>query len=330
MVRTLTLLAGVALLVVGVDPALAKSKKRSGKKGTVTVECSIAGARVLLNGKGVGKTPLRDHPLPAGSHTVTVKKPGFLDYSEKIQGGPGKAVKVFADLLPFAGVLKVTASVANAEVAVDGKVVGKAPLEHEVKIGSHEVRVTTPGQAPFVTTVQADPGNEYPVHAAFSGAPAPAVDELALVPVGSGGDDPLALTSPPSGGADDLTLAPLPGSGSGSGSSASGAPDDLALAALTPLPGAGGGLEEIAAVDPALVAPTRGEAVGTTVTPAKPWYLTWWALSAAAAIVITGVTVTAIAVSGGGDPEGDRVDGVWTIGAESEWYDSPTYAVWAF
>ena len=301
---------GLAVLTAtwaNVTPAWAKAAK----KVPLTVEGSMVGAKVLVDGKEVGKTPLKKKEIAVGAHTITVKKLGYLDFTEKIQATAGKPISVFADMLPFAGVLRVSANVAKATVSVDGKQVGKAPLEYEVKLGQHTITVSAPGYSTYTQTVSADPGSEYQVKANLNkgnGGGAVAGPGLELVP----------LTGPPGtgknphskgtksnaasagvGGVDDLALAPLPGgtspqAGGGSAANEPGleAPplgDGLALEPLASLKEIRAASVTPGAPSPGAMGPTSG--VVATVESAKPWYKEWWVWTAAAAVVVTGVSV---------------------------------------
>jgi hypothetical protein len=231
----------------------------------LALTCSVDGAAVTVDGKSVGNTPIMQQALMSGTHTVVVKKLGFLDFIEKLEIEPGKTVRLAANLLPVAGVIRVTANVSNARVAVDGKRLGKTPLEREVKIGRRTVTVTAPGYSPYSETISADPGNVYEIVADLDEAPG-AGDDLAAAPhSGAGAGEELLLTALPE-------LAP-PGSGG----------ESLELTALAPIPGG---------------VPMRAGDVGTTVEEETPWYLEWWVLTAAAAVA-TGAVVTTVALTGG-------------------------------
>ena len=155
-----TVLLGV-LLLAGQGAAAAKKRAgATGKKGTVAVAASTPGARVLIDGKDVGRVPIKGHAVGPGTHTVLVKRIGYLDYTEKIQVTAGRAVSVQADLMPVAGIIKVTANVPKAAVAVDGRPVGKAPGEFEVKLGARVITVGAPGYATYTRKIVANPGVE--------------------------------------------------------------------------------------------------------------------------------------------------------------------------
>ena len=204
------LLGIVALLVAG--PAVAAK----GRPARVVIDAAIDGATVELDGKVLGKTPLAPVPVSAGKHTLKVKKLGYLELVHAFTARPGATIKVAADLLPFAGVLHVVASVPGAQVAIDGKVVARVPAEVEVKIGSHVITVSAPGYADHVQTLAVAAGNVYEIDARLERVAASAsTDDLDLVPLTPRPARPSPPVKPqPSGpgaapGADDLALEPL-------------------------------------------------------------------------------------------------------------------------
>lgn len=272
------LVAAVVNLVI-VAPASAAPKRKSSKTQAQTlieVTATVSGATVLLDGEPAGQTPLRNRVVQPKAYTVTVRKLGFLEFTQKVTATANQTTKVVADLLPFAGVIHVTSSIPKAQVAVDGKVVGVTPLDYEVKIGTRNVTVTAPNHPPYSQVVRANPGEVYDVKAKFGKAEpepaiavAPAVDDLALV--APGGDEPAELALEPMGGeplsaGQELALEGLPGG----------------LPAAQPSP-----LSATATVD---------------TSEKKPLYKQWWPYAVGGA-VIAAVVIGVVVASGGGEEE---------------------------
>jgi hypothetical protein len=277
------------LLLVG-PPAVAA------KGGTIEIDCEIDGATVDIDGKTVGKTPLTGQPAAAGNHDVRIRKLGYLEYTESVTVVSGKTLRVMADLLPFAGVLKVTSNVSGATVSVDGKVIGKVPLEQEIKIGQRLVAVSAPGYSPFTTTLHANPGTPYVIDARLEkGGKAVAAagggDDLDLEPLAplapiAASPSPHATPKPAAGkgkaaaAGDDLDLEPLvelaaPTSGGSAGGSKTGA--------------GGSKVTTIVAAPLGAMTPPSAEVEGTVIMR-KPWYMEYWVWGTAAAVVTGGVT----------------------------------------
>jgi hypothetical protein len=160
--NTLALLLAVAALLVG-DAGHARGKKRS---GLLELHTMTEGAIVVVDGKEVGVTPLAE-PLrfPVGRHTMKITKPGYTEFLDVFEIKPNDTTKVDVDLLPYAGVLIVTATVEGARVFIDGKFEGLTPLEKEVLIGRRSVRVTKAGYYDFIATFKAQAGKPKRVHA---------------------------------------------------------------------------------------------------------------------------------------------------------------------
>jgi hypothetical protein len=264
-----------------VPSALAAPKRGRSKAPPPTmldVASTVPGATVLIDGEQVGQTPLRNRVVQPKQYTVTVRKLGYLEFTQKVTATANTTTKVVADLLPFAGVIHVTSSIPKAQVAVDGKIVGVTPLDYEVKIGTRNVTVTAQGHAPYTQVVRANPGEVYDVKAKFGKAePEP----IAAAPL-PGDDLPLVA---PGGEETDLPLEPMalsPG-------------QELALEGLP------GGLP------PADTAPMATTATIDT-SKKKPLYKQWWPYAVGGAVVAA--VVIAVVISSGGGDEGPQPDTV--------------------
>ena len=259
------------------------------------------GATVFLNNRKIGVTPLRQQSFSPGEYTVKVTKLGYLNYEEGISIVRGKIAKIYADLLPFAGILKITSNVAGAEVLVDGKLIGRAPLEKELKLGSHVITIKKKGFTSYEEKLRSDPGNEYEVKAELT------VMEGVLQPVE---DDPLALAAlPPAsggpntpGGIDDLELASIPPPVITTG------PTGLELASL-PADSVSNNV-----VVPHPDSPNSVATAGAEADAKKPWYLQWWALTAGSAIVVGVVVGVSVAATSGSGSNATRPDRIWVPG----------------
>ncbi len=301
-------LASILGLVVAVSlPSTTALAKASSKKVSLSVEASVEGAKVLVDGKEVGKTPLKNRDIAVGNHTIVVRKLGYMEFSEKVQAKAGKPIVLSADLLPFAGVIKVSANVAKATVAVDGKNVGKVPLEYEVKPGAHTVTVSNSGYQTFTQKISADPGNDYEIKATLvKGTAVASGDDLELVPLGGGAT---------SGDGDELALAPLAG-----GKTVTGGGDDLGLEPLAPLTS----LTATSTQGPGFTATTPPGA-NATYEPAPPWYMEKWVWGVAAGVVAVGVgTTVALLRRGDEAPSVTRVDNACTMDLGGSPCEGPT------
>ena len=257
-------LLSISLLVfvgfVG-SASAAKTRTAAAPKAGLHVRCSVNGAVVKLDGKPVGSTPLPPRKVLAGSHTVSVKKPGFAEFTQKVVVKPGDLQTLDVELVPYAAVLKVTADAPKAKVYIDGEPVGCAPLEYLLLPGTYLVTVSAPGLVDFTQDVQAEIGKQYSITAVLP--------KSSLAP----GSDPLASMPLPELIAPGEFEAP---------------PADFDLETVRPK----GGPTELDPFAPLATFDPAGAGLGTTVEPPKRWYTTWWFWSAAGAVVVGSVAAT--------------------------------------
>ncbi len=136
-------------------PALAKTLLR--------VLCSTDGAELVLDGEVLGTTPFKEpFPVSPGEHTIRVSRLGFTPYIDVFKAKPGQTTKFDVELTPIAGVLGITAKSVQdgpaVRVFIDDKFFGKAPLETELPLGNHQVRVERPGFYSETFEIKAEPG----------------------------------------------------------------------------------------------------------------------------------------------------------------------------
>jgi len=69
-------------------------------RGSIELDCQVAGAEVLLDGKPMGKTPLVGPlgDLPAGEHRLQVRRKGHLPFEGTVRVPVGESVRVVANL----------------------------------------------------------------------------------------------------------------------------------------------------------------------------------------------------------------------------------------
>ena len=151
----------------------------------VQVRCATEKADIFIDGEQVGQTPLKEAlALKSGEHTIRVARLGFTPYIDVFKVRAGQVTKLDVEIIPISGVLHVTApSEPVAEPAgspdgkgkheptaavpgkgmvirifVDEKYLGQPPLETELAIGSHTVRIERGGYFPDRFTFNAVAG----------------------------------------------------------------------------------------------------------------------------------------------------------------------------
>ena len=124
---------------------------------------------VWLDGADTGKkTPTTLTQLTAGEHELVLRQGEDVVYRAPLHLAEGGAEVVEIDISSLPAVLEVTASVAGAEVLVDGKKLGPAPLHLEsLPPGSVQVMVKKPRCESVVEKVELKAGVTRQVNAAL-------------------------------------------------------------------------------------------------------------------------------------------------------------------
>lgn len=136
--------------------------------GDIVVTSVPDGAAIYLDGNYRGTTnernPFDITGVAPGTHTVTILKNGYRDYSADVTVLAGKTVTVSAVLTPGSvtpstGDVSVESSPSGADVYLDNAYKGFAPLTiHNVPTGSHVVMLRMGGHQDFQYTVQVSGG----------------------------------------------------------------------------------------------------------------------------------------------------------------------------
>jgi hypothetical protein len=232
----------LAVLMLLATDALAR-----GRKGHLVIDSMTEGAKVYVDGKLVGKTPIeKPIPLRPGKHRLKATKAGHSTLEMQFKIRARKKTEMMVELLPFSGLVKFSANIDGAEVYVDNKLIGHTPLIRDVVAGDHKVLILKEGYNDFESDINVKAGEKMFV-------------EGSLTPF------------------KDIS------------------PEVLAMAKAE---------EEKKKQEEALA---RELAETGTVATAPPWYADlykkWWVWAIAGAVVVTAVTIP-LAMSGGGEQAG--------------------------
>ncbi len=121
------------------------------KTGLLKVVCNVPGATVYVDGESKGVCPSTVKGLIPGDHIVVVKSKGYITKSVPFKIVVNQQSLVTVDLekakeqLPV-GMVRIQSDQPDAMVMMDGKRLGKAPMElKNVRAGLHIVKVEKPG-----------------------------------------------------------------------------------------------------------------------------------------------------------------------------------------
>ncbi len=85
-------------VAVTLSKAAAERASRNGFYGSLSVESSPPGAKIFLDGRGVGTTPAVIEKVAVGSHVVRVDMIGFRRWARSVQVTSGERIRVTASL----------------------------------------------------------------------------------------------------------------------------------------------------------------------------------------------------------------------------------------
>ena len=118
------------------------------KVTTVTIDCRIAGARVLLRDRALTTCPVAA-PLRvnAGPATLEVTAEGHFPFRRELTLAGGGAPSVVVQLVSktTSGILVVQSPVVGTRVLVDASTAGVVPLELTVPAGTHAITLSKDG-----------------------------------------------------------------------------------------------------------------------------------------------------------------------------------------
>jgi formylglycine-generating enzyme required for sulfatase activity len=112
----------------------------------VTVESKPAGAKVMLNGRELGVTPLKTD-IDAGSYTLSLAAEGFKTWETSVQVTANTPLTIGPIELGLPDArLTVRSTPSDADVAVGGRYRGRTPLEIDLSPGmEHEIVLNRAG-----------------------------------------------------------------------------------------------------------------------------------------------------------------------------------------
>ncbi len=134
-------------------------------KTQLMISSRTPGARAAIDSDALSEAPVIKEAAP-GKHKVRVELDGYFPQSVEGVAVEGRFIVVEVNLEPMPAALTVDAP-AGAEVTIDGKPVGEAPLPRAVDLpaGTHQVLVLARGHRAWSQEVKLGRGEKKDVHA---------------------------------------------------------------------------------------------------------------------------------------------------------------------
>ena len=125
--------------------------------GIVHLNTNPSGASVTLNGTFLGQTPLNLSLRPNQQHSVKIFREGYVDKQTSLSIASGESKQVLVNLVPALGKIAITSDIENAELYVDGRLMGRPNQILELPARPHTIMVQKTGFETFEADITPKP-----------------------------------------------------------------------------------------------------------------------------------------------------------------------------
>ncbi len=126
---------------------------------TISVTTDPTGGLVWIDGRRIGRSPVRNEPVATGKHLVMVEHSHFAPYEQQVSVAVGNHLEHHAVMQPGKGVLILVSNPRGAWVEVNGqRLPGVTPTRLEIESGVHQVVMGQPERKPFLQAVTLNAG----------------------------------------------------------------------------------------------------------------------------------------------------------------------------
>ncbi len=162
-------MAGVLLIVLGIAgavfylwPSFTRGTSQIPlEQASLRIETNPPAATIYVDGVEKGLTPAVLN-LVLGEHRIRLELPRHKVWDDKIQILEARQYPLQIDLTKVA-VLKAGSTPSGAEVYVDDVIKGKTPLQLELPVGEHALRMTLSGHQEWKDRIRIEEARDYPV-----------------------------------------------------------------------------------------------------------------------------------------------------------------------
>jgi len=120
----------------------------------ILVRASVPDATVTIDGEEYGNPPITIEPADLGTHSVVVRAPGYREVRRTCSVGPSRNCEVYAELNALGVPVRVEANVSNAQLYVDGELLGPVPWEGDLAADIHQIEVRAEGYGNHVEQIR--------------------------------------------------------------------------------------------------------------------------------------------------------------------------------
>jgi serine/threonine protein kinase/WD40 repeat protein len=128
-------------------------------RGILEVYTTPSDAEVYVNGDFIGKTPLTDYAISAGTYQVSIRKEDYQEIKEVVAISPGKLTTLNRELKLLPAILTITTTPSGANVYLNGNPIGITPIQNkEVEPGTYTLKIEKSGYQIIQEIITLSPG----------------------------------------------------------------------------------------------------------------------------------------------------------------------------
>jgi hypothetical protein len=120
--------------------------------GSLMVESTPNLCQLYIDDKDYGTTPKSINNILVGQHEIRLTKDGYDEHKETVTIAKGERKQVKATL-SIGKEIQFTCNVPNAQLEIDGRLVGDAQGGYQLSFGQHNLRATAPGYQEFTASI---------------------------------------------------------------------------------------------------------------------------------------------------------------------------------
>ena len=149
--------------------------------GLVFIESNPSGASVTVGGEFKGLTPLEVSLPPGQRHEFTLIREGYRSSREQLDIRADQQHDLKVDLEPVLAPVRVQAEPADAELYVDGELIGPANQTVELLAASQTIEIRSNGYVPYSTEFIPRPGLDQIIRANLRSLEQARLENIAVV-----------------------------------------------------------------------------------------------------------------------------------------------------
>ncbi len=111
----------------------------------ILVRANVPNASITIDGEEYGAPPVTIEPAELGTHTIVVRAPGYREVRRTCSVGRARNCEIYAELFPLGVPVRIETNVPDAQLFVDGELLGPIPWEGDLSPGSHRIEVRAEG-----------------------------------------------------------------------------------------------------------------------------------------------------------------------------------------